>query len=137
MLAGPASAATGDQHVVILGQDDGGTVVATGPISGVGQDVVTGEETDQFASGQGSVTVNHHDTSGNQDFSDVTCVARFSVAGNCSIGGGTGAYAGATGTGTYTVRGLFVGPAVPPRAAATRAGRAFYILDATGTTTLP
>ena len=106
--AGPASAKkmTPNQRFVISNVNDVGVVTASGPISGVGLDLEDSETHSTFKFTNGSVSITHIDSSSKDNFNDSTCTGRFSGKGNWTIDSGTGAYAGATGSGTYTFRGV-------------------------------
>lgn len=84
-------------------------VVANGPIHARGKDVVVSAHVDRFVFPKGSVKVRHHATSNRQHHDRVTCFGTFTQDGTYRIVGGTGAYAGATGHGDYTVHAQFVG----------------------------
>jgi hypothetical protein len=131
-----AWAATGPQSFVIVGQNDTATVAASGPISGVGQDITVNDNTDVFDFPNGDVTIDHPETSETDNFNDVTCVGTARFAGTYSLRNGTGAYTGATGTGTYTGRAIFVGQRTAQGCSDTD-GSSFFFVRATGTTTTP
>ena len=113
-LAGTASAATtGFQSVDVyaVGSPDAQrTVAASGPIAGVGS-VVLGSETDGpngtriatttwvFRDGSVFVTLTFR---ARASFDSRSCVASTHFTGTWRITGGTGRYAGATGSGTVT-----------------------------------
>ena len=103
--AGSATGLSGSQRFSISGTDTGGTVYASGPISGSGRDKVLGENADKFTFAKGSVLVSHHATSQNQSFDPRTCLGQFTESGTYSLSSGTGAYKGVTGSGTYSARG--------------------------------
>lgn len=96
--------------VVQIGEADG-SVYAAGPIRGVGRDVVLSEEengpgttvdfTDQFLFERGSVTI-HGTGDVTGAFDQQTCVGRRHLTGNFDLQGGTGAFTGAAGRGTWT-----------------------------------
>ena len=87
----------------------GGTVSATGPIHALGKDIVLDNNHDKFVFPKGTLLVSHHQTSGTQHFDKVTCTAQITQQGTFTVTGGTKAYAGATGHGTYSLSGIFVG----------------------------
>lgn len=139
VVAGPAMAATsGDQTFTIVGEDNTGTVVASGPITGVGTDVETSDTTDTFVFDAGSITISHIDNpGGTQSFNPTTCIGRGTFTGNYTITSGTGAYANATGSGTYSGRFFFVGDRDETGQCAEEGGFSFFTVRVSGTTTLP
>ena len=64
---------------------------------------------DRFVFRNGSVKVRHHATSTHQRHDRVTCYGTFTQIGRYRVVGGTGAYAGASGHGSFVVRARFVG----------------------------
>ena len=133
-----AWAETGPQSFFIFGQDDApATVVATGPISGVGQDFEsqTAEE-GTFEFPNGSVTADHPATSDESNFNPVTCVGTDNFAGTYTLRDGTGDYLGASGSGTYSGRAIFIGQRTADGCSDT-GGTSFFFVRASGTTTLP
>jgi hypothetical protein len=127
--AGAATGTTGSQRFSISGSSTGGSVYASGPISGSGRDVVLGPNADKFVFAGGSVTVSHYATSQNQTMDPRSCLGRFSESGNYSIVAGSGVYRGVSGSGTYTARGVSRG--------CTEAARSRYFVNASGWTKLP
>ena len=103
--AGTAVGASGAQRFSVSGSNTGGTVYASGPISGSGRDKVLGQNADKFIFAKGSVLVSHSATSQNQSFDPRTCLGQFTESGTYSLSSGTGAYKGVTGSGTYSARG--------------------------------
>ncbi len=132
-----AWAATGPQSFVIVGQNDTATVAASGPISGVGQDIENPDgQSGTFVFPNGSITADHPSTSDESSFNPVTCIGTDNFAGTYSLGSGTGAYAGTTGNGTYTGRSIFIGQRTAQGCSDTD-GFSFFFVRATGTTTTP
>ena len=90
-------------------------VSATGPIRGSGVETQTGIDTPDGQAVQftwhfraGTVTgIAHEDYA--LDFDPTSCTAKATGTGTWTITGGTGAYAGATGSGAFTYRGTLVG----------------------------
>jgi hypothetical protein len=138
-----------NQRFVITATDLSGTstLLATGPFHGVGTDHLvshtdnpdgTSTDTDQFDLPAGMVFL--RDTYRAEITTDPdSCVTRITVQGTYSLTGGTGAYSGATGAGTFSAAGTLVahreeagclGFDAPPRAFV-------EIVRGTGTTTLP
>jgi hypothetical protein len=127
--AGSATGATGSQRFSVSGSDNGGSVYASGPISGSGRDIVLGQNADKFVFRGGSVTVSHWATSQNQTFDPRSCLGRFTESGNYSIASGSGIYKGVSGSGTYTARGTIRG--------CNDQARSRYFVKASGWTKLP
>ncbi len=142
-LAGPALAASGPQRFTVLLGDDVEPVIAAGVVRGVGT-----LETDshQFNREDGSVVVlNRFIFDDGELFvtfrgqaqleAGPNCVTRTAVKGTFEVTGGTGRYEGATGGGTFTDRGVFVGHRGPEGCSEEGLFRA--VIRATGTITLP
>lgn len=103
-----AWAATGSETLTFFGRgDEPVTIVASGPITGVGQSIETGPDTETDVFAQGTVNVVHPVASETDTFDPVACLVRATFSGTYTVTGGTGAFAGATGQGTFT--GEFVG----------------------------
>ena len=106
LWAGPAGAVSGSQRFTIrFTGTNSGIVYASGPISGTGRDRSINENTDRFIFKNGSVTVNHQPTSHSESFDPRSCSGSVRETGNYQLAGGTKKYAGASGNGTYSLRG--------------------------------
>lgn len=120
-FAGPASAQTTGRQTFVLsqvGDQPEATVFAAGPIRGVGTDIVVNEEFDdeagtfvsedvlRFRGGDVFVTFTGEAVF---EFDPVRCIGRLSGTATYEITGGTGRYTGASGSGSGTFRGTFVG----------------------------
>ena len=81
----------------------------SGPINGLGKDVETGNTTDNFVFPKGTLMVTHHKTSGTEGGSKKSCTDLITEKGTYTVTGGTKAYAGATGHGTYMLTGVVLG----------------------------
>ena len=103
-LASPASAVTGTQSLFVVGQGDEKTLFASGPISGVAEDIETGPNQEHDIFPNGTVDTSTPQTGGSQSFDPITCVGRATFTGTYQITSGSGAYAGASGGGTYQGR---------------------------------
>ena len=104
----------GVQRFLFLGTDPSregtpATVVASGPIHAKGTDTVVSDTQDTLAFPAGTISLTHHPKTDGDSFDPVTCLFRFRERGTYQITGGTGAYAGASGSGRYTVKALGVG----------------------------
>ena len=140
-LSSPAWAVTGPQTFILFGggNDDTGTIVASGPISGVGTSIPTGEETETDVFPNGSIDLRHPVTGGSDSFDPRTCFGTATFYGTYEIESGTGAYAGATGTGTGTYQGqaFFLTERTAQGCSDEETAFSFFYVRATGTTTLP
>jgi hypothetical protein len=142
-MAAPAAAATTGAQTftfVYIGNGDTATVAGAGPIQGSGGSVVLtddgqGNGIDKVTFKKGTFFVDHQDTSTTRSFNEKTCIARFSGTGTYTLSGDTGAYAGATGSGTYSYRGTFFGTRTATGCSDN--GTVITVVKATGTTTLP
>ena len=132
---------TDDQSFLIYGRDDGpATVVATGPVSGVGIDDEsdTGEAA-EFVFGGGHISVLHPPETDDFRLNEHTCVAVDRFTGTYSLVGGTGAYAGIRGAGTYRGKSILAFSRRPEGSCAVDdlPVMSFFLVRAVGTTTLP
>lgn len=122
LVAGPVHAATGSQTFRFIFSADPhsgipGRVIATGLVNGIGTDdtIATqpnadGSETDtdRITLPGGTITIIDTDPADIIHFDPTSCIARLAGSGPFSVAGGTGRYAGASGTGTFTVNGIIV-----------------------------
>jgi hypothetical protein len=102
----------GAQRFLLLSTDpseEGGVVLANGPIHAKGTDTVVSDTEDTFTFPAGTVSITHKPNTNKDSFDPVTCLFRFSEHGTYKITGGAGAYAGASGHGNYTVKAMGVG----------------------------
>lgn len=114
-LPGTASAKGGSQRFTLIFRDGEGTVVAAGPISGVGTIVEEEGGTESsfpvtFVFPGGSVFLTVSGVEESFDYDPVSCIVRFELVESYIITGGTGRYDGATGSGTFTGRAILVFP---------------------------
>lgn len=151
VFAGPARATTGTETFKIVFTGDPrsgmlGRVVASGVITAVGTDETIAEDphpdgsetdTDVFTFPGGTITLVDTDPGDIFQFDPRSCTARIGTdAGTFTVIGGTGRYAGASGGGTFTARGLVIfdrtadGCSEEPRSF-------FAIITGTGTVSLP
>jgi hypothetical protein len=91
-----------------------GRVIASGPIRGVG----TFEETEdedvvRFVFRNGTITLDAPSEEEDEQFDERTCSGSFTFSGSWEIIEGTGAYEGASGSGTFEGRGRFFGERAP------------------------
>lgn len=71
------------------------------------------------------------------DVDPTTCTGRFTTVGEFTISGGTGAYAGISGRGDFTERGIFNAAPTPSGCSPTLQVRTWLETDATATVSLP
>ncbi len=98
--------------------------------------MANGPNTDHFLFPNGSVAVNHQPTK-QTNGPTVACISFFGEKGNYQLAGGTGQYAGATGSGTYTVSGVFFGKTTKNGGCSQHGGTQIFNVFANGHTTLP
>lgn len=143
-VASPAGAQTsGNQRFIVFGGGSGDdvrfTVVAVGPITGVG----TFEETEDpdvivFRFPQGTVTLDSPTEDESEEFDERSCTGSFTFTGPFTIVGGTGAFQGATGSGQVRGQGRFVGERTATGCSEDEdAGFFFLYATVTGTASLP
>lgn len=113
-LVGSASAQTRtNQRFIVLfsgSESEPGTVIASGPIKGVGTfEETADEDVVRFVFRNGSVTLNAPSEDEDEQFNERTCSGSFTFSGPWEIIEGTGAYEGASGSGTFEGRGKFFG----------------------------
>jgi hypothetical protein len=83
-------------------------LAAYGAFNASGVDTQTGNRTDNFKFPGGSFTVKHKTTHSHQSFSKRTCAGVSQQSGTYKISGGTGDYAGISGSGHFKLRVLLV-----------------------------
>jgi hypothetical protein len=107
-----ASGTSGTQHFLAVETSPTAKTFplsATGPIHALGKDTPLSNNTDRFAFPKGNLAITHHKTSGSQHFDKANCTGRITEQGIFQITGGTKAYAHASGHGTYSLVGYFIG----------------------------
>lgn len=138
MTAGPASAATSAQHFTILAQGDSEqTLIATGAFFAVGHADTVDDNNDVFVFPDGTFMVNHPQTGGSDSFNDTTCIGTSTFTGTYSFSGGTGAYDGITGSGTYSGKVLFQAERTDTGCSQTDGHTLLLVVNANGTVELP
>jgi hypothetical protein len=136
LSAGSAFAASGPQSFTLTGSGNRNpNIVASGVIHGQAQDRPVTNTQDHFVFPDGSLTVNHNSTSQHQG-PQVGCVFWYRENGTYQLGGGTGAYTGASGGGTYQLMDVFFAKPTP-NGCSNHAGSNLLVIHAHGTTTLP
>ena len=111
-----------------------GTIIATGPFSGVGRVITINDTTDRVVfPGKGTFILTHESQGGSVTFDPTTCTATFSETGTWTISGGTGMFAGATGSGAYTLNnGKFIGTRIGGGRCSEAGGRLSVVVQLTG-----
>jgi hypothetical protein len=113
--AAPAASAntthSGTEHILILQTSDTGpqVIIANGPIHAQGRDITVNDNRDRFVFPKGNLAVWHKANTSHESFDPKTCLGRFTEKGVFTVLGGTGRYSHATGHGSYSLQGLFVG----------------------------
>ena len=109
----PASADTSrTEHIMLVTTNptsNTSQAVATGPIHALGVDTPLPNNRDRLSFKAGTLLVKHVPTSSSDSFDNVTCTDQFTEHGIYHVVSGTGAYAHATGYGTYTTTGVIIG----------------------------
>ena len=143
-LAGPSWAATtGTERLLFLvrqsGEEQTCTVIASGPISGVGtctiEDVAEGETVVHATLPGGSFDLTTTTEDESDDFNEQACIFRFTSTEAFELTGVSGDFENATGSGTDVVRGSFFAERTPQGCDEASAS-GFIIARATGTVTV-
>ena len=98
----PAASATESFQIMTTSASGPGSVITNGVFTAAGTDQENQKaSTAKFAFPNGTVSVKHSPGTGTHSFNPKTCLATVNLHGTYTYTGGTGAYAGITGTGTY------------------------------------
>jgi hypothetical protein len=115
ITAGPA--VSGTQHFQMMNTSTRQNIttnplIAYGVITAAGTDHENANGTDTFSFPGGSLTVKHTPTKGatKQSFNVKSCLFTYSEKGTFKVSGGTGKYKGASGSGSYTLSAIGIGP---------------------------
>jgi hypothetical protein len=123
-----------------------GLAVASGPLTGFGSDVNIGTHLnmdgtrtniDLLTFGTGSITLTSVDPPNIFQFNPATCVARISGTGPYTVTNSTGAYRGASGSGTFTVVGAIVYGRTAQGCSFEPSGPPVVVVIATGPLSIP
>lgn len=114
--ASEAGAATGIEHFTVINTSTASTNIsppswlsASGPIHRLGIDLPLTQSsdgksgTDRFAFHNGSIIISHKSLHQSQTQDGPGCLFTFTQSGTYTVTSGTGAYAGAKGSGTFVV----------------------------------
>jgi len=141
--AGAASAqAAGEQRFIVIASGSGGeersTVIAVGPITGVGTfEETENEDVVRFVFDEGSILLYAPGEEETEEFDEFSCTGSFTFSGPWEIIGGTGAYEDASGSGRFAGQGRFVGVREPQGCSEDEdAGFFFLYVEVTGTVSL-
>lgn len=84
-------------------------VIASGVFTQAGTDHEGSHNTGTFVFPNGTITVKHSRGTGTQSFNPKTCLLQVNLHGTYTLLGGTGAYQGISGSGTYKLSLLSIG----------------------------
>jgi hypothetical protein len=140
-VAGTHAAATGTEHFQLMSTSsfNRSSVVAYGAFTAGGAGVSGAHNTETVTFANGSFTLVHKSTGGHQQFNPTTCLLTGRQTATYTIGNGTGAYAGISGSGKAVLTILAVAArnstgacsqALPPAAI-------HVVINASGPVTLP
>lgn len=140
--AGMALASTGStgssgaesfQLMSTSGTGSTSSVIARGVFTGAAVDHQQAHNMDTFVFKNGTVRVHHTNGKGRQSFNPKTCLMTISLHGTYKLSGGTGAYAGISGSGKYQLSILGVGARSGGKCSRTKPPVAFQqIIKASG-----
>lgn len=137
-LVGSASAATGSQRfTVVFAGPEGqpGRVLAAGVITGTGSNPAS--EGDQaLILPEGTLFLSTEFTGGSGGFDPVSCVGRGTSSGTFVVTGGTGRFANASGSGTFSGSGLTIARRLPGGGCSETDVNRYGVVRITGTITL-
>ena len=113
--ASAASARTGTQHFQMMttsATSNKSSLIAYGVLTAPGTDRQNRNGTDTFIFAGGSLGIKHTPAKGGdkQSFNSKTCLMQFTEKGTFTVTGGSGKYKGATGSGTYLLSIIAIGP---------------------------
>lgn len=115
------------------------SVIASGLFTQAGVDHEDQQNnTATFVFSNGTVKVKHSAGTGQQSLNPKTCLLTINFHGTYKLVGGTGKYAGITGSGTYKLNILSIGAKSGGTCSKTQPPVAFHqVINASGTATLP
>jgi hypothetical protein len=138
--ASAAPATSGTEHMQVMSTSttsNTASVIAYGVFTDAGTANLTSAKVTTFKLAHGTVTVTHKQTKGTHHFNSKTCLGVINQSGTYKITGGTGSYAGISGSGTYQLSALFVGAKTQGKCSMTKAPVAQQqLLKVSGPTTL-
>ena len=139
-VASTHSATTGTEHFQMMttsGNSSTDSVIASGAFTAPGVDH-EGRSTATFSFSNGTVTVKHSRGKGTQSFNPKTCLLTVNMHGTYNLTGGTGAYAGITGSGKYQLSILGIAARSGGKCSMNKPPVAFHqVINASGPVSLP
>ena len=110
-----ASAAGGAEHMQMMTTSPTATktsLIAYGALTAAGIDKQNANGTDTLIFSGGTIGLKHTPAKGGdkQSFNNKTCLLQFTEKGTYKVTGGTGKYKGVTGSGTYLLNIIGIGP---------------------------
>ena len=142
-VAGTHSATTGTEHFQMMSTSataSTDSVIASGVFTAPGVDHENQQaNTAQFVFSNGTISLKHSKGTGQQSFNPKTCLLTINQHGTYALTGGTGSYAGITGSGKYQLSILAIGARNSAgKCSQTKAPVAFHqVINASGPVTLP
>jgi hypothetical protein len=140
-IAATHSATTGTetfQMMTTSGTSSTSSVIASGVFTAPGTDhESTTGNTASFVFPNGTVSVKHSRGTGKQSLDPKTCLLTVNLHGTYTLTGGTGAYAGISGNGTYKLSILAIGARSGGKCSQSKPPLAWHqVINATGPVTL-
>ena len=140
-VAGTHSAATGTENFQLMSTSatsSNSSIIASGVFTAPGTDHEGAHNTATFTFPNGTVTLKHSRGTGTQSFDPKTCLLTLNQHGTYNLTGGTGSYAGITGSGKYQLSILSIGASSGGKCSKTKPPVAFHqVINASGPVTLP
>jgi len=141
--AGTHSATTGTENFQLMTTSATGSnasIIASGVFTAPGVDHENQQaNTAKFVFSNGTISLKHSKGTGQQSFNPKTCLLTINQHGTYALTGGTGSYAGITGSGKYQLSILAIGARNSAgKCSQTKAPVAFHqVINASGPVTLP
>ena len=134
-------AVSGTEHLQLMttsATSKTSSIIATGVFTAGGTDTRMTSSTESVALPGGTFVVTHSKGTGTQRFNPRTCLLTVNEKGTYKLSGGTGAYAGISGTGTYHITILAVGAKSAGTCSKTVPPPSWQqVIDASGPVSLP
>ena len=140
-VAGTHSATTGTENFQMMSTSatsSSASVIASGVFTAPGVDHEGQHNTATFTFPNGTVSLKHSAGKGQQSFDPKTCLLTINLHGTYTLTGGTGSYAGITGSGKYQLSILAIGASSGGKCSKSKPPVAFHqVINASGPVTLP